>query len=189
MPSKPIPVDAFVEGLRAIPAEAFDSERVLAYLQDNPVDPESLDPYLYFKPGAYTRNLIFKNRLFEVLALCWDVGKVSHVHNHCEQRCWMATPIGRLMVQNYRVTDGDPGGGYCRLEASTRYWMDPEHPAAVDPREPIHSVGNPPDAARGAVSIHIYSRPYDRCMVYSLERHEAREIPLAYDTEYGVRQT
>ena len=36
-----------------------------------------------------------------------------------------------------------------------------------------------------AVSLHIYSRPFDRCLVYSTETGEYREIPLHYTSEYG----
>jgi hypothetical protein len=36
-----------------------------------------------------------------------------------------------------------------------------------------------------AVSLHIYSRPFDRCLVYCRETSEYREIPLHYTSEYG----
>lgn len=187
MSQSTVPITSFIEDLRAIPAADFTLVNVLDFLRTHPVEPDSLEPYLYFKRNAYTRNLIFKNELFELLALCWDVGKTSHIHNHCGQRCWMAAPIGRLLVQNYRVVAGCETDSHCELEPSTSFLMDASTPGMVDPQEPIHSVGVAQDSDVRAVSLHVYSRPYDRCMVYSLERKEAWEIPLSYDTEYGVR--
>ena len=55
----------------------------------------------------YTRNLIDKTPFYELLAICWEIGQVSSVHNHRDQNCWMAVPIGRLRVENYRVVFED----------------------------------------------------------------------------------
>lgn len=182
MAPRAIPVSDFVADLRALPREQFTLENVLEFLRAHPVRPDSLEPYVHFRANAYTRNLIFKNDLFELLALCWDIGKTSHIHNHCGQSCWMAAPIGRLLVQNYRVVAGCETEAHCTLEPSDSYWMDASTPGVVDPERPIHSVGNPQGLDTQAVSLHIYSRPYDRCMVYSLEKQQAWEIPLSYDT-------
>ncbi len=97
----------WVEGLTAIREREFTIERVHDYISRHAIIPESLDKYLFFSKGNYTRNLIHKCTLFECLAICWEVGQVSRIHNHRGQHCWMATPIGRLRVQNFRVEDQD----------------------------------------------------------------------------------
>jgi cysteine dioxygenase len=178
-------IDQFVEGLRHIPEAGFTLEGVHGYLRDNPVDPASLGPYLNYEVTHYTRNLIHKCERFELLAICWEVGQASRVHNHSGQRCWMACPIGRLAVQNYRIVFQDPATGSCRLEEAGRLDMDPAHPAYVNPALPVHSVLNLPEYATRATSLHVYSHPYDRCLVYSLEQGSYLEVPLFYDTEYG----
>src|SRR5437879_11315728 len=96
-------IDDWVERLAAIPAREFTLERVQAFLAAHGVNPETLEPYLFFSKGNYTRNLIFKNDLFECMGICWEVGQASRIHNHRGQNCWMATPVGRLRVQNFRV--------------------------------------------------------------------------------------
>ena len=111
-----ISIDEFKAGLCAIPAQHFEGTMVYNYVRDNPVDEASLHPYLFFSRKGYTRNLIFKNDLFELLALCWDVGQASRIHNHYNQSCWMSMPIGKLRVQNFRVVDEDMQTGYCRIE-------------------------------------------------------------------------
>jgi hypothetical protein len=37
------------------------------------------------------------------------------------------------------------------------------------------------------VSLHVYSRPFDTCVVYSAEQSTCGEIQLHYTTEYGKR--
>jgi len=55
-----VTVQKFTERLAAIREEDFTHQSVLEYLRRNPVDLDSLDPYLYFCPDHYTRNLIQK---------------------------------------------------------------------------------------------------------------------------------
>jgi len=37
-----------------------------------------------------------------------------------------------------------------------------------------------------AVSLHVYSKPFDRCLVYSPAKKEYGEIQLRYTSEYGA---
>jgi cysteine dioxygenase len=179
-------IDDFVAGLCGIPERRFTIAEVAGYMADHPVDPESLEKYLFYEPTHYTRNLIYKCDLFELMALCWDAGQFSPVHNHQEQKCWMSVPIGRLAVQNYDLVRSD-GKGFCELRPAQRLVMDPGHPSFVDPEEPIHAVLNLPEYGQRAASLHVYSRPYDRCTVYAPEQNAYWEVPLFYDSEYGRR--
>lgn len=181
-----VTIDAFVAGLARIPERGFTVPEVARFMHDHPVDPASLAPYLIYEPTHYTRNLIHKTELFELLAVCWEKGQSSPVHNHQGQSCWMAVPIGRLAVQNYALVRGDDQG-FCELSEADRVVMDPGHPSYVDPDEPIHSVLNLAEYGQRATSLHVYSRPYDRCTVYAPDRNAYWEVPLFYDSEYGRR--
>ena len=67
--------------------------------------------------------------------------------------------------------------------------MNPTHPCAVDPLEPVHRVVNPAEFNQRAVSLHVYSRPFDTCVVYSPEQGTCGEIKLHYTSEYGKTRT
>ena len=140
-----IGIDEFVRELRHFPTSAFDRvDDIAGFLTVNAVAPDTLAPYLTWDGQHYTRNLIYKGDLFELIALCWEVGQVSRIHNHQGQRCWMAVPIGCLAVQNYTVVRaGDRG--YCELREADRLVMDPRHPSAVAPETSIHAVLNLPE--------------------------------------------
>jgi cysteine dioxygenase len=179
-----VPVGQVVEALCALPEDAFsDVDRIRELLLANPVDPASLAPFLCWDRQHYTRNLIEKTPLFELLAICWEVGQASSIHNHRDQHCWMAAAVERLMVQNYRVISKDVAAHRCQLVPTDLIEMNAQRPCAVDPREPVHSVFNPGDRA---VSLHVYSRPFDSCEVYSVEQGTYGDIPLRYTTVKGT---
>jgi len=181
-------ISDWVKNLAAIPAKDFSLENVQDYVMRHHVRPETLDKYLYFSKGCYTRNLIFKNDLFECMTICWEVGQFSRVHNHRDQNCWMSAPIGRLKVQNFRVEDrhsASDHSGTCRLVPTDIYEMNSANPVYVNPLEPVHQVLNLAGYNQRAVSIHIYSKPFDSCEVYQLEKGTYGDVPLHYTSEYG----
>jgi len=183
---KQVSIEHFVAELRKFPEVAFDqTEQLRRFMQDSPLNPESLTPYLVWDRQHYTRNLIDKTPLYDLIAVCWEVGQASSVHNHRDQNCWMAVPIGRLLVENYHVVDQDIAGGKCTIKATETVEMNASHPCAVDPIEPVHRVFNPRQFNQRAVSLHVYSRPFDTCVVYSAEQGTCGEIQLHYTTEYG----
>src|SRR3989442_13997678 len=184
--SRPTSIQDFVAELRKFPEPAFRrTDVIIKFLESTPVASGTLARYLTWDRQHYTRNLIDKTPLYELVAICWEVGQVSSVHNHRDQNCWMAVPIGRLLVENYRVVSQDLGEGSCRLETAETLEMNPAHPCAVDPLEPVHRVFNPREFNQRAVSLHVYSRPFDTCVVYSPDQVTCGEIKLHYNTEYG----
>jgi len=180
-----ISIGAFVGGLGEIHEADFTIEIIYDYLRDNPVDPESLGPYRHFRKQGYTRNLVYRCDLFEILVICWDIGQKSTIHNHRDQKCWMTVPVGCLKGQNYKVRDRDDATKTCRLERSQGYLLDASRPGRVEVDEPVHQILNLPGYRQQAVSIHVYSRPYDSCEVYDLKAGTYGDVQLFYDTIEG----
>jgi cysteine dioxygenase len=184
--SKPVPIEDFVSELKKFPEPAFSRvDQIIRFMQQTPVVPDTLTRYLTWDKQHYTRNLIDKTPLYELVAICWEVGQASSVHNHREQNCWMAVPIGRLRVENFHVVSQNLDDGKCQLETADTVEMNPRQPCAVDPLEPVHRVYNPREFNQRAVSLHVYSRPFDTCVVYSPEQGTCGVIKLHYQTEYG----
>jgi len=175
----------WVKGLAAISERDFTLENVQDYVVRHAVRPATLDKYCYFSKGNYTRNLIFKNDVFECMTICWEIGQHSRIHNHRDQNCWMSAPIGRLRVQNYRVEHRDTAQGTCKIIPTDVYDLDAAHPACVNPMEPVHEVLNLAEFQKRAVSIHVYSKPFESCEVYYRDRGTYADVPLFYTSEYG----
>ena len=67
---QPVPIFALIDGLKAIPDEEFVTDNVYEFLASNPVAVDSLEKYFYWSPEFYTRNLIYKDERFEMMAIC-----------------------------------------------------------------------------------------------------------------------
>jgi hypothetical protein len=97
----------------------------------------------------------------------------------------MAVPIGRLQVENFHLLSQDVDKGKCELTPTETVEMNLTHPCAVNPDDPVHRVVNPRQFGGRAVSLHIYSRPFDSCVVYSPEQGTCGVIKLHYTTMFG----
>src|SRR5580700_6400655 len=128
-----VSIDELVRELHAFSATAFDqTEQVLSLLSKMPVEESSLNPYLTWDRQHYTRNLIDKTELYELIAICWEVGQSSSVHNHRDQNCWMAAPVGKLLVENFHVVHQDIAAGKSTIRVTATVEMNPSQPCAVD---------------------------------------------------------
>jgi len=181
-----VSIQDFVTALHKFPEPAFTHTReLLSFLQQTSVAPDTLNPYLTWDRQHYTRNLIDKTPLYELIAICWEMGQVSSVHNHRDQNCWMSVPIGRLLVENFHLIGQDLDHGKSQLTPTDTVEMNPTHPCAVNPADPVHRVVNSREFGERAVSLHIYSRPFDTCVVYSPEQGTCGVIKLHYTTVFG----
>lgn len=183
---KKIHIENLVEGLRSIPEEEFVCDNVYQFLGKNPVEVDSITRFFHWSDHCYTRNLIYKDARFELMAICWERGQVSRVHNHSEQRCWMMVPVGKLRGQNFAVEAMDESRGYCKLIETDTFDLSDCLAAKVELEEPIHQVLNLPEFEERAVSLHIYSKPYDRCLSYCRDTDTFKEVPLFYTSVDGT---
>ncbi len=182
---KTVKVENLIEGLCAIPDAEFTCDNVYQFLAGNPVDVDSIVPYFHWSEKFYTRNLIFKNERFEMMAICWNKGQVSKVHNHADQMCWMTVPVGKLRGQNFRAVEIDEAKNFCRLEETNKFDLSDCLTAKVELEEPIHQILNLPEFESRAVSLHIYSKPFNRCLCYCRDTDTFKEVSLAYTSIGG----
>ena len=174
-----------VDGLRAITDENFTCDNVYRFLAEMPVDVASIERFQFWSDKCYTRNLIYKDDRFEVMAVCWDVGQVSRIHNHSEQKCWMTVPVGRLRGQNFAVAEIDASSGHCKLVETDTFELSDCLTAKVELEEPVHQILNLAEFSERAVSIHVYSKPYDRCLSYCRDTDTFKEVQLFYTSIDG----
>lgn len=180
-----VSIDQLVQGLREIPDPEFECDNVYEFLSSNPVDVDSIEPYFCWSQKFYTRNLIYKDERFEMMAICWERGQVSRIHNHSGQRCWMTVPVGRLRGQNFAIAEIDEARAYCKLSETESFELSDCLAAKVELEEPIHQILNLAEFNERAASIHIYSKPYDRCISYCRDTDTFKEIPLFYTSIGG----
>lgn len=197
MSRKTVSVSRFVETLRSFESEPVTRDRVLEYCLETGVERSSLAPYVHFRKDAYTRNLIYTDDLFEVLALCWSAGQRTPIHTHNGQLGWMSVEEGSLAVVNYKWLSCNAAGnqnvvGMDCLAGATELDLDRGEVQecfpggavnTVDKVQTIHQVvlqGKEP-----AISLHIYSRPIDSCVAFDLENRRCYRRKLSFFSKYG----
>ena len=180
-----IGVQNLISGLREIPDADFSCQGVYEFLSAHPIEVSTIDRYFFWSDRCYTRNLIYKDERFEMMAICWDKGQSSRVHNHADQKCWMTVPVGKLRGQNFAIESIDESRGQCRLRETDVFDLSDCLAAKVELEEPVHQILNLPEFDERAVSIHIYSRPFDSCLSYCRETDTFKEVPLFYTSIDG----
>ena len=107
----------------------------------------------------YTRNLIFKNDLLEVMVFVWSPGQFSSIHNHGPSTGAMKVIVGEMESQLFQ-TDDDIAKP---LPANTLYQ------GTIMPIVPeiIHRQGCANNANLPAISIHIYSPPLVEATIFN----------------------
>ena len=94
-------------------------------------------------------------------------------------------PVGRLRGQNFAVKETVPERGYCKLIETDSFELSDCLTAKVELEEPIHQILNLADYGERAVSVHIYSNPFDRCLAYCRVTDTFKEVELAYTSING----
>ena len=67
----------FVREVRARCDGAVDPAEMGRFLAANRIEAASLDGFVGFAPGRYTRHLVHKDRDVEILVLCWARGSTT----------------------------------------------------------------------------------------------------------------
>ncbi len=180
-----VSIKKIIDGLCEIPESEFTCDNIYQFLAKNPIEIDSITPYFYWSEKFYTRNLLFKNEQFELMALCWDAGQVSRIHNHANQRCWMTVVDGKLRGQNFSVAEIDEEKGFCKLKETDKFDLSDCLAAKVELEEPIHQILNLAEFGMRAVSVHVYSKPFDSCLSYCRETDTFKEVKLCYTSIDG----
>ncbi|MGB7202837.1 MAG: cysteine dioxygenase family protein [Pyrinomonadaceae bacterium] len=181
-----VKIDTLISGLETISDDEFTCDNVYNFLGDNPVEVDSITKYFHWSPDFYTRNLIHKDDRFEMMAICWERGQVSRIHNHADQKCWMTVPVGKLRGQNFAVKEIDDSRGFCKLIETDSFELLDCLAAKVELEEPIHQILNLAEYDARAVSLHIYSKPYDSCLSYCRDTNTFKEVQLSYTSIGGI---
>lgn len=134
-----------------------------------------------FRSDHYTRNLVHRDKSFELLVLCWGPGQESPIHNHEGQDCWMAILDGDIEEVRFSMPAAghtgplDPLGSNVFRTGEVGFIQDQMGLHLVRTASPRHA----------GVSLHLYAAPYDECNVYCPETGKITRKRLVNDTVRG----
>ena len=192
-----IPAEQFVEGVKRLSEGIITKQKIYDYLVAYEIRAEDLEKYKMWVPDRHTRNKIFRNDMIEVMLICWPVGAITPLHTHNGQLGWMTMIEGRLIVENYKKMmcnkpENEQVVGMDCLAGATQIEMQhlnnelavPGGPLnTVDKTQTIHRIQNLVEWNQPAVSMHVYSRPIDSCVVFDVENQRCFRRDLKYDNE------
>ena len=192
-------VEDFIEGLKGFERGLITQDKVGHYMDSMRLSADALRPYAHFREQYYTRNLIYRDAWFEVMAICWTPGQKTSIHTHNGQLGWMTVPQGEVAVHNYKYAGCDHPeyqnvvGMDCLAGAThidmdrlkTDHCSEPSPVYMVDKLQSIHQIENTDRSRQGVISLHIYSLPIDSCVTFDLEHQRCFRKTLTYFSRYG----
>jgi len=192
---KPVAVEEFVEGIRALSEGLITKQKIYDFLSTYEIRESDLERYKHWLPDRHTRNKVFRNDMIEAMVICWPIGAITPLHTHNGQLGWMTMLEGKLVVENYRklrcnAAENEQVVGMDCLAGATQIEMEqidtelaiPGGPInTVDKTQTIHRIKNLSEWNEPAVSLHIYSRPIDSCVVFDMETQRCFRRDLKYD--------
>jgi cysteine dioxygenase len=192
-------VDDFIQGLTSLGRDLISKDIVACYCDAMRLRADALQPYCFFRNDTYTRNLIYRDDLFEVMVICWRPEQKTTVHTHNGQLGWMDVPQGELLVHNFQylgcntpenqnVVGIDCTGGASEIHLLSKGTMSCHERGriyTVDKLHTIHQIENADASTEGVISLHVYSRPIDSCVAFDLEHQRCYRRSLAYYSRNG----
>lgn len=194
-----IGIDDFIEQLRSFENGLITRDAVLDLCASIRISDSSLAPYVHFDDGFYTRNLVYRDDLFEIMTICWEPGQRTAVHTHNGQLCWMISQRGVLEVVDYKWLGCDhpeyqnvigidclAGSDHTKLNRLKSTIATTDGPVlTADKLQTIHQIFNHPESRERAISVHVYSRPIDSCVAFDMEKQHCYRRQLSYFSLYG----
>jgi cysteine dioxygenase len=187
----------FVVGLRELEQDLITKDRIAQYMASTTLRPDALSEYVWWRDSFYTRNLIFRDELFEVMTICWSPGQKTAIHTHNGQLGWMTVSQGEVRTHEFRhtscnapenqnVVNIDCLGGATELQidrVGTVVCSEGSGMVTVDKLQTIHQIENA--GTTGCVSLHVYSKPFDSCIAFDLEKQRCYRRQLSYFSKDG----
>jgi 3-mercaptopropionate dioxygenase len=139
------------------------------------IDPALLTPH----PERYARRLIHKDPQdrYSVLAMIWNTGQGTPLHDHDGHWCVECVYRGRIEVTSYSLEAQE--GERFRFQPQETVYAGVGDAGALIPPFEYHVLRNPDDVP--AVTLHVYKGELDHCHVFvpgddGEYRRERREL-------------
>jgi predicted metal-dependent enzyme (double-stranded beta helix superfamily) len=136
-------------------------------------------------PDRYARRLVHLDPAgrYSVLAMVWDKGQGTGLHDHAGIWCVECVYDGRIRVTSYSVRGGDPERDLVIFEQESVVTAGVGEAGALIPPFEYHRLVNPDDTP--AVTLHVYGGEMTYCHVYEPEpdgRYRRTYKELRYTT-------
>ena len=101
-------INTLINDLKIFAQDNFHVETVSSYLKDLNLSEKYLKKYDHRNETTYTRNLIHREKDFEIMLVCWPPHISAPIHGHEGEKCWARVQTGELKICNYVEINRDP---------------------------------------------------------------------------------
>lgn len=128
-----------------------------------------LEPFFRWNTRHYTRTCVHCNDAFELMAICYEPGQRTSVHDYDSQTAWIHAILGTVVEERFELlTDGS-------LRCTTELHLYPGQVDRLTNGTAIHRFTNPgPDRA---VTLNLYASPMRKWRVYDERTGTSRLAP------------
>ncbi len=127
-------------------------------LSDIEVNLEALEGCIGYSEDGYQRNIIKKTEHYELVAICWNPGQNTPIHDHVGSDCAFLILSGVSTETLYETNE--EGLAY---PISSRRYESGEVCAAEEPD--IHRVSN--EESSNLINLHVYTPPLSGFNMYA----------------------
>ena len=126
------------------------------------LEPRFLEP----NPERYARRLVHRDpeMRYTVLAMVWNTGQATPLHDHAGIWCVECVYRGRIKVTSYAVHGGDPERDIVQFKQETIVHAGVGQAGALIPPFEYHVLAN--DSDQPSVTLHVYGGELDHCHVF-----------------------
>lgn len=132
--------------------------------------------------GRYARHLVHLDPQgrYSMLAMVWDKGQGTPVHDHAGMWCCECVYRGRIKVDSYRMEGNDETDETVKFHLEQTIFAGPGEAGALIPPFDHHTIEN--DIETPSVTIHIYGGEMTWCHVFVPEGDGFKRVyrELAY---------
>jgi len=142
--------------------------------------------YAKFDKFKYTRNLVHEgNGKFNLMLLCWAAGNQSSIHDHSDAHCFVKCLKGDLLETRYHWPKevSTPEGGLVEKDRTVCRSDDVSY---MSDELGLHRVENV-SHSETAVSLHLYSPPFQSCQVFDERTGNQFKAPMTFWSKFGEK--
>ena len=117
---------------------------------------KEINRYKIFSDIKYKKNLIYRNKDYELFLICWKPGQISKIHNHSDNGCVFKVLEGTMTEFKYDIKN-------IKLLEEKKY--DFNNVGYIDNEMAFHKFGNLD--SNQSISLHLYSPPEKTMKIFS----------------------
>ncbi|WMX12330.1 cysteine dioxygenase family protein [Aureispira sp. CCB-E] len=137
------------------------------------IDTSELEHCATWSDQSYTRNCLARNKKYELILLCWDIGAKTPIHDHGGKDCWVYQIQGTIQETRYQAFN-------LRLKETHQMTLSAQKLTYMNDSMGYHALEN--IANQRAMTLHIYVSPIDVCEVFNTQKGCFETKKMSYHT-------